>query len=280
MGIPANSDELLDATKRSAYVKHNGGVIPRTGLVFAEGGEVILPKVQKFAAGSSGPVGLEGASYKVEIPKIKVDAEELINELNSIILKVEDKTLAVEDTVLAVEDKVIKVDVPDSIQVEQPDWKVAVDVPTDTIQVTIDATNAATTISDSIKNALNTTIKVETTGTTNAVGGDRLNEVAQAIASVNDKVIGLSREVASVKMLGNTGANNETIDIDRKVNSIVDTKLAGVNRNLDELRNAVSDVSATQRQKDVYRDSQYDDLDRRLRNAFSFIGTGRPIGGI
>jgi len=111
------------------------------------------------------------------------------------------------------------------VEVEQPSWKIDVDVPTDSIKVAvdmptesikIDVTDAASKLASTISNAISTsTIKVEDTGGNSSVGADRLDTVARAISDVNDKLI---TSVAALK----TNFDGEIEVLNRKSDSSVD----------------------------------------------------------
>ena len=262
--IPKINDFFSAMFSRSANVMHNGGKINKTGKIFAEKGEYILPK--GFAGG--GQVESESASMGLNTSIVKLDASDILQKLESIELKVEDKELKIE---------VDETTIP-KITVEQPDWQVEVNVPSDTVNVAIDLGTAASELTTAVETALKQTVKVEVTGITdNAVGGEKFDQLAKTVSDVNEKLINVKIELeGKINMLGT--ANNETIDIDRQVVSVVDTRLIAIQEDLNDIRTAVGSVSSTQRQKGVYYDSKFDELDRRLNNTMNITGIG--TGGI
>jgi len=159
-------DSLKNFNKnQSLPVYHNGGVVSKTGPLFAEQGEFIVPK--KFAEGGQVSSGLDGLQVQsMNSQKIVLDYTDFITELEDIKLmvddtpikvatdvpipvdlsnpiKVEDKILKVEQVPILVEQPTWKIPVEDistsmKVEVEQPSWKIDVDVPTDSIKVAVD----------------------------------------------------------------------------------------------------------------------------------------------
>jgi hypothetical protein len=332
------SDEFFKALleNKSPSVFHNGGIVGRTGNIFAQRGEVIFPKGFKdggFADGgfqslSSAPLNerpmqfdtskilkdlsniqlkVDSKELKVEDKMIKVDSSALIKDLSNIQLKVDSKELKVEDKVLKVEDKTLKVEdkglkidvsnVP-KLEVQQPDWKinvneettikveepkfsikveepkfsVKVDMPTGDIKVTVDVQSAASTLKEAISTALNQAIKVNVSGATNAVGGEKFDTLAQAVSTVKDQLIQVKTNLENKITL--LGTNNQTSDIDRQVASIVDSKLTNVNQDINSLRNTVGDLVSSSRLKELTLDSRFNDLDYRLNTTLNITGVG------
>ena len=291
-------EKLNKVLNRSAEVMHNGGIVHSDGLVFAQQGEMFIPK--KFASGglvnseSTNSVALGSASFKI-------DASDILDKLESIELKVEDKelkvenrTLKVEDKVLKIEDRKVSVDIPDMVEVKKPDWKIEVDkttlpkvvvdkpdwkvqveVPREQIKLSVDVSEAATRLKDAISSALDRNIKVSINNPNNSVGSDKLDQVAAAVSKVNDRIIAVKNEIeGKIKIVG---GNNETLDIDRKVATAVENKIMEFNRDLNDIRNSVGNALSNQRQKEVYYQSKIDDIDYKLRNIMNVTGSGRGI---
>lgn len=103
---------------QSAKVYHNGGIVSKTGKIFAEKGELVIPKA--FADG--GQVGMPSTATTALSTSIKLDASDIISKLESIELKVEDKAFKLEDSK-------VKLDTSDlpKLEVEKPDWTVKVE---------------------------------------------------------------------------------------------------------------------------------------------------------
>lgn len=274
---PGASDNLFFNTLRdlgllgmmyggqSANVMHNGGVVNKTGKIFAEKGEVILSK--NFAEG-----GLVGAAASQSLNQqitTSIDTSELESVLSNFINEVESvfsTELKVEDKQLKVEDKEFKV------SVEQPDWKVPVEMPTDSLKVEVDLGNASENLKNAITAALSTPVKVDASSV-KAVGGERLDAVAETIKSVQDRLITVKSDLENqIKMIS---TNNETTDIDSRVIRVVDTRLTNVNKDLSDLRNDVGRVQSDLRRQDQIFDSKLTELDYRLKNTMNITGIGK-----
>lgn len=266
-GVVKNSqaEKLNRILNKSAEVMHNGGTVQSDGLVFAKAGETFTPK--GFASGGlvEGSVG----SMSMNSSAVRIDASDILNKLESIELKVEDK-------VLKVDQKSLNIEVP-KIVVEKPDWQIGVEVPKDTVKISIDVSEAASRLKEAVSSALRTPVNIETKGTSgNAVGSDKLDRLSEAVSKVTDRLISVKNELeGKIKLVGST--NNETINIDRKIASAIDIKLNEVNRDLNDVRTSVGNISSTQRQKETYYQTKFDDLDYRLRNAMNITGIGRGI---
>jgi len=135
-------------------------------------------------------------------------------------------------------------------------------------------------LSDSITTALNKTVQVELSGN-NAVGSDRLDEIAKTIQQVNDKIISVKNEVDDKIEMLNTSNNKETSSIDRIVANAVNTSILPIKQEINVLRNDIGRVDSTQRQGRTTLEAQLQEIDRRLnlsRNITGSIGVG--VGGI
>jgi hypothetical protein len=111
----------------SMPVYHHGGYIDKTGPVFAQKGEFIIPK---FAPGGVVPniinnagssTSYNGSLVTETLKNVSLDVN--INKLRDVELKIEDKKLQVEDKKLKVEDKTLKVD-GTPLKVEDKTFKV------------------------------------------------------------------------------------------------------------------------------------------------------------
>jgi archaellum component FlaC len=164
-----------------------------------------------------------------------------------------------------------------SIAVEQPDWKVGVEVPSEIVKVTVDVTNAASSLERAVAAALaNANIRVENTGGPNAVGGEALNELSRAVKSVSDRIITINTELNNkINMLG---SNKETVDINRMVNTVVENNIATLRQDVNNVRNDVARVESSQRQATVTWDARLGQLEYRLNSVANFTGTN-GIGG-
>lgn len=95
----------------SMRVYHNGGFVNKTGPIFAQKGELIVPK--RFSDGGvvSSPVRETGIDNRlIENSIIRVDGSELLIKLEALELKIEDKELKVEEVELKVEEVELKVE--------------------------------------------------------------------------------------------------------------------------------------------------------------------------
>ncbi len=253
--LPKLDDFFASLFNRSAPAMHNGGMVQKTGMVFAEGGEVILPKKLKAGGAAFG-----ANTMSLSETSIKLDASDLLSKLSDIELKVEEAT----------------------VSVDVGDVKVPVDTPTEAVKVEVDATTAALAIETAAKSAANDIAiavgKIDLSGAgTNAVGGEKFDQLAQTVKGLEDRIIVVKSEVdGKMRMLGE--GNNETTDIDRRVVSIVDTKISGMKQDIDDIRDMSANTSSKQRQKDVYYETKISELDYRLNNAMNVTGIG--TGGV
>jgi len=149
-------------------------------------------------------------------------------------------------------------------------------VPIDTSNISeikVNIGNAADTLSNAIRTALDQTIKVETSTTSvNAIGGEKFDTLAQMVSTVKDQLIQVKRDLE--EKITMVGSNNQTSDIDRQVAAIVDSKLSNINQDISGLRNNVGDLMSSMRLKEVLYDHKFSDLDYRLSNAMNITGIG------
>ena len=161
-------------------VMHSGGTVQKTGPIFAEAGEVVIPK--KFAEGGIADAALRGGSIKVDVSsdlaaQFKAAADEAANNLASTVksmldgveLKVEDVELKVEDKTFPVEDKTFEIE---------------------STTIKVDASAAASAIQAAIESA-----KVQVTGG-GAVGADEAKELSTAITDVKDQLIAVKTDLS------------------------------------------------------------------------------------
>ena len=327
-------DKFFAGITNSAAARHNGGVIPHTGLVFAKGGEVIGyagggPSQENdfglsFLNNSSAPVKfdtssivreLEAAKVEVTRPDWKIEVDS--SRVQPIKIEVPDWKIKVEDTSLPVikvehpnwkigvdsaslpsvkveqpnwkvEVGDVKVEQPNwkigvdtnkvtSIQVERPSWKIDVNMPTNDLTIKVDASAAAMSLSDAITTAARS-IQIASSGSnSNATGADRLDYLAKAVSDTRDQILNFKATVDdTVKMFGTT--NNQTLDIDRKVAAAVEAKVVGIQQDVNSIRVEVGNLASTQRQKEVYYQVQFSDLDMRLRNTMNITGVCNMVG--
>jgi hypothetical protein len=266
----------------SARQMHTGGIVSKTGKIFAEAGEVITPK--RLATG--GPAG--GVDTQRVTKSMSVDFSGLIDKLKDITLKVDEKPLKVDtkepvkmsvDTndlpALKVEKPEWKVGVEDtkipSIQIEKPDWKVGVEVPKDKVTVTIDVNDAASRLSSAISTALEKQVRVQVSGTTNAVGGEKFNQLSEAVSKVKDQLVQVKVNLEDkIKMLG---TNNQTSDINRTVTTIMNDKLGSLKQEINDLRTDISRNESDHNRMRTTLDTRLADYEYKLNNVQNFSGS-------
>jgi hypothetical protein len=279
---------------------HTGGVVGKTGKIFAEAGEVIVPK--KLANGGMAEINKTGA-----MASVKVDFGDIVSKLESIELKVEDKTLVVEDKVLEVNvPDSIPVDAPDSISVdstnlptvsveqpswtvsvdtdvkipvEQPSWSIPVEVPTDAITVTVDATTAASDLSQAINSAAqqiaSTLSNIDVSvASTNAVGSEALNEMATQMQRFKDELIFVKNDYNNqIRMISDKQTDSPTHDIDRMINVAIVNSVGDIKQDLNNIRTDLSRVESTQRRNEITLDARLSSLQYDLDIARNTVGT-------
>ena len=244
-----NYTPLRGAEGGSLPVYHHGGEIRKTGSVFAQKGEVILPR--SFADG--GMVDDQTMSQSLTKSSISVDTTEL--------KKIMEQPLKVEEKELKVEDKELRV-VETELEVKQPEWKIEVDQP-ESVTVTLDTGDAESRLSSSISDAINNaTLTVEATGTT-GVGGQELNQLTESMSQINDRVFELSTDYnEEIKMINTKLASTAEIDLEASVRTAVDSQLTTINKNLSDTNSNVDRVRSslersTQHQQQLIADLEY-----------------------
>jgi TP901 family phage tail tape measure protein len=295
---PFKSIEKEDE-KRSATQYHSGGIVAKTGKIFAEAGEVIVPK--KLANG-----GLAEMSSAPSTSAISIDFGDIVSKLESIELRVEEKELKVEEKTFAVEDKTFKVDAPDSIpidtsnvpkieveqpswmiavdtdatvKVEQPSWTIPVEVPTDTIKISVDATTAASDLKQAISSAASeiasTLANIDVSGASgNAVGGEAFNQLAQTVSSVSDRLLFVKTDLEhKIKMVGDKQTDSPVQDIDRMINVAITNSVGSLRQEMNNIKTEVSSLGSAQRRDANTLDARLEQIQYEVRIAQNSIGT-------
>lgn len=245
-------EKLNSMLNRSAEVMHNGGIVHNDGLVFAQRGELFIPK--GFASGGLVEGGGSKSVALASSASLKIDASDILDKLESIELKVEDKELKIENKVLKVEDKTFKVDAG---------------------AISIDVGEASAKLKEAISSALSRSVKVEVSGSGGSVGADKIDQLSMAVSKVSDRLVAVKNELDNKIKIA--GSNNETIDIDRKISSAVNNKISEVNKDMNEIRNSVGGILSSQKQKEVYYQHKFDELTYKLSSAMNITGIGRGI---
>jgi hypothetical protein len=237
--------KFLESSKSNASMKQyaHGGPITETGPVFAHKGEFILPA--KLAPGG-----------QPEMAK-SVPASKVLNQ---------SLTLDVSDAISRLEEVTLKVDTSEKIKVEMPAEGIPVAMPEEPIPVTVDVNDAAATLNASIVDALSTEINVKLEG--NAVGGEKINEVATAVGTVKEQLNAVNKDLNDkIQMVT---ANNETLDIGR-VETIVARSVAVLNDRVNRLTTDVSETHSKATQLEHSIGYSISDLDRRLAQTQNLI---------
>nr|MBL0721036.1 hypothetical protein [Sulfurovaceae bacterium] len=315
----ADALDLLTAAGMKKYnqnnsslpVYHNGGMVAKTGPLFAERGELLLPK--KFADGGQVVDGLKIQDMTSQ--KVVLDANDFLTKLESITLgvddtpikvatdipipvdltnpiKVEDKILKVEQTEVSVAQPTWKIPVEEvtttmKIEVDKPAWKIDVDVPTDVIRVEVnmptekiqvDVSEASAKLSATIAQAISSNkIRIEETSGGNSVGADKIDTVAKAISDVNDK---LMTSVAALKTdfdseIQVLNSKPVTVDMDSIQGRIKEELIKELNTyktEMNESKSAVDDLRSKMVSSEQLSNYRSDEVDRRLNGILNRIG--------
>jgi hypothetical protein len=255
-------------SKFSAPVFHNGGVVSKTGKIFAQAGEVIVPK--GFASGG------DTDKVALQTQSIQIDVTNLVNEIKSALSEAEIKIDPNTEVKVSKPDWTVSIDPGAEVKVAQPEWRIPVDMPTDSVKVSIDLGDATTRLSESITSALSKTVQVELNNAGNAVGSDRLDEIAKTIQQVNDKIISVKNDLDGKIEMINT-SNKETSSIDRIVANAVSTSILPIKQEINVLRNDIGRVDSSQRQGKTTLEAKLEQIDRRINLARNITGAG--LGG-
>lgn len=188
-------NSILNRNNQSRKSYHSGGEITQTGTIFAQKGEYIVPK--GFAGG-----GVVTDSTTTQIAtsaapqSIKLDAGEILSQLNNLVVKLDPTYVAKVDP-----EATVKVD-PEAIVGVDPSAFIQVDpnavVKVDTEAVTIDASgieSAGARVASSIESALSTAVKVSVDDAGVSVGADKLDRLGEAIQTVQNQLVGTVKDV-------------------------------------------------------------------------------------
>jgi len=219
------------APKQSLTKYHTGGVVPTTGPIFAQAGEVILPR--GFQEG-----GAVGDAAVLRSTTIKIDSSGIADEIAAQIKS------AIEGTEIRIdEDAKVKVDVTDVvIPVDVGEAKVPVD--TTDAKVSVDTTNVVIPIDDSsidasaigeaIASAIGT-VKVDVSGS--SVGADRFDQQSETISKLDDRILEI-KESLDVKI---KSAQTETLNSVRtEVIRQVESALNNITQDISKHENLIS----------------------------------------
>ena len=243
---------------QSMPVMHAGGQVRKTGPVFAQRGELVLPK--GFAEGGFIDDTTSSAVLKEGAIKIQDDgiAETIAEKIKT----------TLESTKIDIkEDAKVGVDVSDvTVPVDVGDVKIGIDtvgvtVPVDTsdVSVGIDVTAAADTIGQAISNAINNaSVDVKTTSSTDSVGADKIDEVASLVSEVQDKVFTLRDELESeIDALKGSSVNSGTLraEVESIVGAVMGRIEQDVNNQGNTINNLTSKVIRTEQRLDVKIDA-------------------------
>ena len=224
-----------------------GGVVTKTGPLFAHKGEYVVPKGYK-----EGGIVADATLTR----SVAVDDGKWLAQLKTIKLEVEDKKLEVEDKKFEVEDK--------TFQVDEPTWKIGVDVPTDVVEIKVDLGDAASRLKASISEALNKPVKVEVMGNLKAVGGEKLDILAGVVKGLEDRLLYVKNDLET--KINAVGGGEELEAYIRRL----DGKLKDVKANLEGRINIIDlkALSADNYQLEVKINalirSQVSDIERQL----------------
>jgi len=156
--------KFFKAKETTAYTKHGGGLIPKSGPYYMEGGEVVIPKKISSEDSTSLTSILNNSTNKASLNSSKLDLTELSKELKKAMSDVgKDISDKIKDTDLTVslkeEDKEIKLDVKEAASTLADKTKSAIEgsevkinVPED-LTVKVDADLAGSTIAEHLKTA-------------------------------------------------------------------------------------------------------------------------------
>ena len=192
---------------------------------------------------------MEDKTFQVEDKVFSVEDKQFTVEDKT--FQVEDRTFKVEDRVFNIEDRSFRIE--DKVfQVEDRTFKVE----------------------DKVFQVEDKVFKVESSGSSgNNVGGEKFDQLSQLISTVKDQLISVKMGLEDkITMLS---TNNVTSDIDRQVSSIVDGKILNIQQDINGLRYTIGDLSSNMRQKTIFYESKFNELDYKLSNALNVTGVGR-----
>ena len=196
-------------------------------------------------------------------PTVTFDSTELLSKLEAIELKVEDKELKVED-------KKLKVDDTYKVQVDEPDWKIGVEIPTDIINVKVDVEDAATRLNSAITAALDKSIKVEHTGDIKAVGAEKLDKLTELINKVDSRLLNVKVNLEDkINIIDSKVLNQDSYQLDIKVNALIRSQIASVEQQLVSVRGDSVDQGGRISMVEARLSHSLSDLERRLNVVFN-----------
>ena len=162
----------------------------------------------------------------------------------------------------------VKVDDSYKVKVDEPTWKVGVDVPTGIIDVKIDVDSAATRLSSAITSALDKPIKVEYTGEVKAVGGEKLDKLTELVSRVNDKLLNVKSNLEDkINVISN---NNDSSQIDRRIDEIVQIQMTNIEAQIADNRTDVSASRSEIIRVEMRLGAMLSELDSRFRITQNF----------
>ena len=245
-----------------------GGVITKTGPLFAHKGEYIVPK--KYATG--GEVGNSSEltsvnSQSIASVKVSIDSAALINELENIRLKVEETTVPVTiptDTVVKVEEPSWSISVDESavVKVEEPGWRIGVDVG-----------DAGSRISGSISSALSTPIQIDIKdrGGDSAVGGEKLNMLTECVKGLEDRLLYVKSDLEDKIIDLDSKSTGITMSyIEAKITSLVRSQMIDLEQQLITIRSNSVGYSGEISRVDLKYGAIIQRLERQLTSVFNY----------
>jgi hypothetical protein len=260
-----------DATSafQSMPVMHAGGEVRKTGPIFAQKGELVLPR--GFADGGFVDDTTSSAILKEGAIKIQDDgiAETIADKI----------TAALENTKVDIkEDAKVGVDIGDvKVPVDVGDVKIGVDlagvtVPVDTsdVSIGIDVTAAASTLEQSITRAISSaSVDVKTTSSTQSVGADKIDEVATSVRDVQDKVFTLRGEMESeLETLRGASVNSGTLRAE--VENVVNVAMGRIEQDVNDQANIISNLTSKVTRTEQRLDVKIDTANARALDAQNF----------
>jgi len=243
----------------SVPVYHHGGEVRKTGNIFAQKGEVVLPK--SFADGGMVDDKVMSQSLNKSVVAT-IDTSEL--------KKLMAQPLTVEETTVKV-DKV-EVEQPEwGIEVKQPEWEIEIEQP-DPITVALDTGDAESRLASSISDAINNaTVNVEATGTA-GVGGQELDALGEAIAQVSDRVFELKTTHDDKINIIESKLSEENIDIGQAIEQAVDRRVASVDKSISDTNSNMDTVRSSSERQRQYFEQKLSDVEYRLNNISNITG--------
>jgi len=243
--------EIEKFSNQSLPVKHHGGFITKTGPVFAEKGELIIPK--GFAEG--GFVGDESSSLVLR---------------NGVATQLQDNGIAdriAEKIREAIESTTVKVDEEAKVSVDVGDAKVPIDI-NDT-KVELDTTNAAQTLSDAIKTAIDSASIDVKSSASDSVGADKIDELSTTIRDVQDKIFTINDEL-STKIDSLEGKTVDNSMLRSEVNRSVTDALTGIEADIDSQRNDLSLLNSSVVRTEQSNQYKFNEVTRKANEALNF----------